>query len=352
MYWIGSYINGGYWFFSISLYFSIANLYYIPIPLLFQILDIPSTSINFAINYLRIIALSIPFQSAYNFYSATLRASGNSKLPVIAIGVACIINIILDYIFVGFFCLSVNGAAIATVIAQALSALFISCFYIKTEPELWGTFPNIQYIIPILKLSIAGTVQNSASAISMLLIQRLINGYGVDAIGGYTAAYKVESILTLPAANIGTALSVFVGQNMGAKKIDRAKQGLKASIRIAAIISVTAILIIWSASPVIIGIIVGNESLIIEIGSNYLYIASLTFPLCVILYSLTNFLRGVGEIVYPLFNTILELSVRTILAFVLSNYIGLYGIFLCRPISFIVSTISLSFRYKSNKWRN
>ena len=98
-------------------------------------------------------------------------------------------------------------------------------------------------------------------------------------------------------------------------------------------------------------LLVGNEKAIIEIGVKYLRIVSITFPFCVSLYLLTNFLRGAGEVAYPLFNTMLELSARTILAFVLAKYVGFVGILLCRPISFIISTVSLSCRYLAKKWQ-
>lgn len=202
-----------------------------------------------------------------------------------------------------------------------------------------------------MKLSVTGIIQNSASAVSMFFIQGLINQYGVNAISAYTSAYKVESILTIPAMNLGTALCVFVGQNMGAKQIQRTQEGLKTSFKIAIFISIIAISVIWLFTPAFMFLLVGNEKAIIEIGVKYLRIVSVTFPFCVSLYLFTNFLRGAGEVAYPLFNTILELSARTILAFDLVKYIGFAGILLCRPISFIISTVSLSYRYLSRKWQ-
>lgn len=157
--------------------------------------------------------------------------------------------------------------------------------------------------------------------------------------------------MTIPIVNLGTALSVFVGQNIGAKQIERVQEGLKASFKIAVFISVIVIFIIWIFSPFLMFIMVGNEKTVIEIGVKYLHIVSITFPFCISLYMLTNFLRGAGEVAYPLFNTVLELSVRTTLAFALVDCIGFLGILLCRPISFIISTISLSYRYFTNKWQ-
>lgn len=230
--------------------------------------------------------------------------------------------------------MGVRGAASATVISQAIAAGI-------------AVRPDLQRLSSILKLSVTGIIQNSASAVSMFFIQGLINQYGVNAISAYTSAYKVESILTIPAVNLGTALSVFVGQNIGAKQIERTREGLKASFKIALFICIIAITVIWLFAPAFMLLLVGNEWAVIEMGIKYLRIVSITFPFCVSLYLLTNFLRGAGEVAYPLFNTILELSVRTSLAFVLAEYAGFVGILLCRPISFIISAVSLSCRCHS-----
>lgn len=314
---------------------------------LFGAMNIPKNIFGFAVGYWEIITVGIPFSAIYNFYSAIIRARGNSKLPVQIMGISCIINIFLDFLFVGMFHFGVQGAAIATIISQAIAAGTVIIYLCHYDKEVFIIRPNLRKLLSILKLSITGIIQNSASAVSMFFIQGLINQYGVNAISAYTSAYKIESILTISAVNLGTALSVFVGQNIGAKQIERTQEGLKASFRIAIFISIIAISIIWMFAPALMYLLVGNEKSVIEIGVKYLRIVSITFPFCVSLYLLTNFLRGAGEVAYPLFNTILELSIRTIIAFALADCIGFVGILLCRPISFIISTISLFCRYVS-----
>ena len=195
-------------------------------------------------------------------------------------------------------------------------------------------------------------VQNGASAISMFFIQGIINTFGVNEISAYTSAYKIESILTIPTVNLGVALSVYIGQNVGAGEYDRTRQGLKDSFKIAAVFTTLAMAILWFASPLLMVLVVGKEMAVIPIGVQYRRIISVTFPLCVSLYLLTNFLRGAGEIAYPLFNTLLELCFRTFSAFVLAHYFGFVGVLLCRPLSFVVSTISLSCRLLSGKWKD
>lgn len=318
---------------------------------IFTAMQIPAEIINSATLYLQIIAVGIPFLAIYNFYSALIKARGDSRTPIKCVSLSCVCNILLDYLFIAFFDWGIAGAALATVLSQALAAALTALYLYQNDRSVLVATPSFKMIFPILQLSITGIVQNSASAISMFFIQGIINTFGVNEISAYTSAYKIESILTIPAVNLGVALSVYIGQNIGAREYERTQQGLKDSFKIAAVFTILTIIILWFAAPLLMFLVVGNEVAVIQIGTQYLRIISLTFPLCVSLYLLTNFLRGAGEIAYPLFNTLLELSFRTISAFVLAHYFGFVGILLCRPLSFIVSTISLSCRLLSGKWK-
>lgn len=318
---------------------------------IFTAMDIPAQAIDYAADYLKIIALGIPFLSVYNFYSAVIKAGGDSRTPVQDLSVSCLLNIVLDYFFVAHFKLGIRGAALATVLSQIAAAGLIVFHLYRKDKKALMIQPDFKYVLPIFRLSITGIVQNGASAVSMFFIQGAINQFGVNGISAYTSAYKIETILTIPAVNLGTSLSVFTAQNIGAKNYERSRRGLRDSFIISAAIIAVAVVIIWAVSPQLMYLLVGNEKEIIRIGVQYLHIISLTFPLCVSLYLLTNFLRGAGEIGYPLFNTLLELSFRTVFAFVSVRYIGFSGILLCRPLSFVISTVSLSCRYFTKKWQ-
>lgn len=328
-----------------------ACLFFLSARGIFMAMDIPAEAIGYATDYLRIIALGIPFLSVYNFYSAMIKAGGNARTPIQYLSVSCLMNIVLDYVFVAYFRLGIRGAAWATVLSQVTVAGLIVFHLYQNDKEALVIRPDFKYVLPIFRLGITGVVQNGASAVSMFFIQGAINRFGINEISAYTSAYKVETILTIPAVNLGTSLSVFTAQNTGAKNFERSRRGLRDSFKISAAIIAVAVVIIWTASPQLMYLLVGNEKEIICIGVQYLHIISMTFPLCVSLYLLTNFLRGAGEIGYPLFNTLLELSFRTVFAFASVQYIGFSGILLCRPLSFVISTASLSCRYFTQKWR-
>lgn len=328
-----------------------ACLFFLSARGIFMAMDIPAEAIGYATDYLRITALGIPFLAVYNFYSAVIKAGGDARTPVRYLSVSCLMNIGLDYVFVAVLRWGIRGAAWATVLSQVTAAGLIVFYLYRNDKEALVIRPDFKYVLPIFRLGITGIVQNGASAISMFFIQGAINRFGVNEISAYTSAYKIETILTIPAVNLGTSLSVFTAQNTGAKNFERSRRGLRDSFKISAAIIAVAAAIIWTASPQLMYLLVGNEKEIIRIGVQYLHIISMTFPLCVSLYLLTNFLRGAGEIGYPLFNTLLELSFRTVFAFASVQYIGFSGIMLCRPLSFIISTVSLSCRYFTKKWK-
>lgn len=329
----------------------LACLFFLSARGIFMAMDIPPEVIGYATDYLRIIALGIPFLAVYNFYSAVIKAGGDARTPVKDMSVSCLMNVVLDYVLVAVLRWGIRGAAWATVLSQVTAAGLIIFHLYRNDKEVLVIRPDFKYVLPIFRLGITGVVQNGASAVSMFFIQGAINRFGVNEISAYTSAYKIETILTIPAVNLGTSLSVFTAQNIGAKNIERSRRGLRDSFKISAAIIVVAVVIIWTASPQLMYLLVGNEKEIIRIGVQYLHIISLTFPLCVSLYLLTNFLRGAGEIGYPLFNTLLELSFRTVFAFASVQHIGFSGIMLCRPLSFVVSTVSLSCRYFTKKWK-
>ena len=304
-----------------------------------------------AAEYLRITALGIPFLSAYNFYSAVEKAGGDARTPVRDMSVSCLMNIVLDYVFVVILRLGIRGAASATVISQAAAAGLAVFHLRRKDKNALAVRPDFKYVLPVFRLGVTSIVQNGASAVSMFFIQGVINRFGINEISAYAAAYRIETILTIPAVNLGASLSVFTAQNAGAKNFDRCRKGLRDGFKISVVFAAAVVVIVWAASPQFMYLLVGDEKEIVRIGVRYLHIVSLTFPFCVSLYLLTNFLRGAGEIAYPVFNTMLELGFRTAFAFVSVRYIGFYGIMLCRPLSFLISTASLSCRYFTKRWQ-
>ena len=329
----------------------LACIFFLSAGWIFRAMGIPAAAARPAAEYLRITALGIPFLSTYNFYSAVAKAGGDARTPVRDMSVSCLMNIVLDYVFVVILRLGIRGAASATVISQAAAAGLAVFHLRRKDKKALAVRPDFKYVLPVFRLGVTSIVQNGASAVSMFFIQGVINRFGINEISAYAAAYRIETILTIPAVNLGASLSVFTAQNAGAKNFDRCRKGLRDGFKISVVFAAAVVVIVWAASPQFMYLLVGDEKEIVRIGVRYLHIVSLTFPFCVSLYLLTNFLRGAGEIAYPVFNTMLELGFRTAFAFVSVRYIGFCGIMLCRPLSFLISTASLSCRYFTKKWQ-
>ena len=174
----------------------------------------------------------------------------------------------------------------------------------------------------------------------------------MDVITAFSAAYKIETILTVPAVSLGSSLGVFVGQNKGSGNTKKMVEGLYITMAISLVLFIIVNLLIWPFGGKMLHLIVGNENKVIYYGNIYLRITAVFYFFLTMLYLFTNFLRSSGEVIYPVFNTLLELGSRILLVFILSRYFGVMGVFLGRPVSFFVSMFSLMLRYKSGSWKN
>ncbi|WP_130864097.1 MATE family efflux transporter [Bacilliculturomica massiliensis] len=180
--------------------------------------------------YLRIFFSGMIFLSIYNMGAAVLRAVGDSKTPLYYLGVACIINIILDILLVAVIGMDVEGVAIATLIAQAVAALMVVVKLVRCR-EGYGLVLKEIRIHPlrlkrILIVGIPSGIQQMIISLSNVVVQGYINGFGSDAMAGWSAYSKIDGLLLLPLLSFGLAMTTFTGQNIGAKKLDRIHKGV------------------------------------------------------------------------------------------------------------------------------
>ena len=196
-------------------------------------LHTPSNIIGMSLLYLRIIFCGIPATAAYNMFAAALRAMGNSKTPLTAMIIASVLNISLDILFVAGFGWGVAGAAIATVIAQSFSAVYcflilrrIDIVHLSRADFMTATGMNAR----LMKLGIPVVFQNIIIGVGGLVVQYVINGYGFLFVAGFTATNKLYGLLEMAAISYGYAIVTYVGQNLGAGRIDRIRKGVRSSM--------------------------------------------------------------------------------------------------------------------------
>ena len=321
---------------------TIIGIYFAPIFL--KYMNTPQSILDVAVKYLRIYTLSMISVVIYNLLCGILRAIGDSKSPMMFQIFGGIVNVIADFIFIVILKMDVQGAAIATLLSQTLTAvLTIRYFYKRSEePKLHFTMRIFDKKIfkKILMIGIPAGVQSIVITLSNIIIQSQINSFGVDAIAAFTAYFKIELILYLPIIVLGQALVSFVGQNYGAKQYDRINKGVKYSMVVSVIITMVVSTLMIINSDYVFAIFTSNVD-VMKYGKE---IVSITFPfyfLYAILECLSSQVRGRGISIPPMIITLFSFcGVRIIFLIVLlikNNSIS--SIALTYPISWLSAVI-------------
>lgn len=298
------------------------------------VLHTPDRVRSGAVLYLRIMFGGVPVVMAYNYFASVLRAMGDSKTPLSAMIVASITNIVLDLLFVLGFGWGIAGAAVATLIAQLISALY--CFLqLRKMQQIQlsaGDFRvNRTHAWKLYKLGMPMAFQNLIIAVGGLIIQRVVNECGVTFIAGYTATNKLYGILEVAALSCGYAMVTYVGQNWGAGLLQRIRKGVRSAVLISL---VTSALIggamILAGRWVLSAFISGTQdeyAATMEVAYSYLTMMSLFLPSLYILHVIRSSIQGAGNAILPMSSGIAEFVVRTAAVFFLPPLIGFEGIY-------------------------
>ena len=340
---------------SVSLIINIAVLCLLS-PLL-SLLQIPADILTETEDYLRIIFFGIMFTFLYNYFAALLRSMGNSMAPLIFLAVSAMINILLDLLFVLTFHMGVGGAALATVIAQGISAAGISVYCLKRLPNIRLKRRHLQFnrelTRDIIQYSSLTCIQQSIMNFGILMIQGLVNSFGVQVMAAFAAAVKIDSFAYMPVQDFGNAFSTFIAQNFGAKKTERIRQGIRSAIGTAVIfcLFISATVFIFADKLMLI-FIQPQEQEIISIGTQYLRIEGMCYCGIGCLFLLYGLYRGIGKPGISVVLTVISLGTRVLLAYILAPVpsIGLLGIWWAIPIGWFLADAAGLFYYKYNSF--
>lgn len=323
-----------------------------------HLMNTPDNIFNDSCSYMHIYFMGVVFLFLYNIINSSFNALGNSKTPLKFLFLSSFLNIVLDLLFVIKFKMGVSGAAIATLISQALSAvssLFSLLKNIKSmECENKIKFFDTNILKNIFKIAVPSILQQSIVSIGNLFVQSLVNTYGAVVIAGYSAATKIDSITILPMSNVSNAVSTFAGQNIGAQKTDRISKGYKAALIMIGVFCAFAACILFFFGYKLIGLFVNSASNIkvIKIGTQYIRIVSLFYFFMGLMVITNGILRGSGDMKAFIASTTANLGTRVILSYTLAFLIGQSAIWWAIPLGWIfASTISV-IRYRSGKWKN
>ncbi|MBQ8280253.1 MAG: MATE family efflux transporter [Roseburia sp.] len=313
---------------------------------LLRFLNVSADLLPNATSYITVILSGLVIATLYNVCASILRAIGDSFTPLLFLILSTILNIFLDYTFILHFHMGVAGAAVATVISQAVSAIL--CFL-----YMWKKYPNLHLCKDDFRLDREVCRKMLSTGASMAFmsafvqfgtfaLQTSINTFGTNIIVAHTAARKATSIFMMPWSALGTTLATFCGQNLGAGKYSRIKTGLRDTTLITWGWSLLVILAANTIAPQMIQMITAtNEPEIIETATLYLRVDSAFYFVPSVICLFRNAMQGFGDSKTPVFSSALELLTKVVIAFLLAPAIGYWAIIICEPIAWIIMVIPL-----------
>lgn len=322
------------------------------IDIILKLFNMPKELLIDSKSYLMIILYGLGFTFIYNLATALLRSVGDSKRPLYFLVISSIINVVLDLVFVINFNLGVKGAALATIIAQGVSAILAMIYVYKSLSFIRFKINDIKFEKYIFKLvvkySALTAIQQSIMNFGILLVQGLVNTFGVTVMAAFAAGVKIDSIAYMPVQDFGNAFSTYVAQNKGADMYDRIRAGVKSSIRSILIfcIVVSSLILIFSRNIMLL-FVNDSETEVISLGVQYISIVAIFYVLIGFLFMFYGLYRGIGLLKISIILTIISLGTRVILAYILSaTSLGASGIWLSIPIGWALADMVGVYMYK------
>jgi putative MATE family efflux protein len=323
---------------------------------LLALLRTPADVLPQATIYLQIMFAGTILMFGYNAFSAVLRALGDSRTPLYFLIVAVVLNVGLDLLFVAVFRWGIAGAAWATVISQGV-AFAVSWVYMQRSGheilriDLRHMVFDRHLFGKAMRIGLPSAVQQTLVAMGFMALQRVVNGFGTDAVAAYTAAGRLDSFAAMPAMNFSMALVTFVGQNLGAGKPDRVKKGFLATFLMSGAIAVaTTLAMVFFKVPLI--RMFNADPAVVQIGSRYLLIVGSFYILFSTMFVSGSVPRGAGDTIFPMLVTLLSLwAARVPLSIVLSRTLGTDGIWWSMPIAWALGATLNTAYYFTGRWR-
>lgn len=320
-------------------------------------LQTPDDIMRDAVTYMRVASLGVPAVGIYNYISSMLRALGDSRTPLFFLIGASALNIALDLIFIRSFGMGVFGAALATVISQALSGIL--CI-------IWAFFTNPYFRLDRKHLAFhAGTMKNivrlgstlgfqySLIAVSTMALQSVVNSFGSVAVAAFTITSRIEQVVHQPFSSLGTAMSTYSGQNYGANQKDRILLGFRKGLVIMAVYSVALVPVMYLFGNAVSSIFTKDAD-VLHYAGNALRLTSLFYLALGVIYVIRGILNGVGDAIFAFINGIVEVAGRITIPLLITSpaLLGVWGIWVSAGLVWVLSAAACVLRYFGWKRRN
>ena len=322
-------------------------------PLLFA-LRVEEAAYGEAFTYLIVVCAGLVGTIGYNLNAGILRGLGNSRTTLLFLAISTVLNIVLDLVFVLVFHWGVFGAAFATILAQAISWLFGLAYINRAYPDyaiqLFCFRFDRDLFKEIMRIGLPSGLHMSLVALGSMVVMSKINSYGHDFTAAYNVGSKLDSMAFLPIQSLASAVVAYVGQNMGAKKMDRVRKGVRITL-LSSVVWAAVMLVLIPLGPTLISFF-SDTPAVIEAGARYLQCIMPFYLLFSIMFCLNNAMQGAGDSLFSMINAILSLIlVRVPMVYFLANRFGpdymYYGI----GIGWVVGCLLSIVYYLSGRWK-
>ena len=317
---------------------------------LLEFMNTPEDIIEDALIYIVIIYAGIGASIYYNLIASVVRALGDSKTPLYFLLFSSVLIVILDLVLIIVFRMGVAGAGIATVFSQLLAAVLCTVYSVRKFEQLRLSRRHMRWdsLLAKAQLSVGLPMafQYSVTAVGVMVLQGALNRFGSDVIASYTAASKVEAVVTQPFSSLGMAMTTYCGQNVGAGRWDRVRKGMGICTIMCMVTVVIAMAINIFAGSWCTALFISRPSPeILAYAQTYLNTIAVFYPILGLLYVYRNGLQGMGDGLIPMLGGVGELLARLVVALILPGIIGFMGICIASPVAWCVATVILLGRY-------
>ena len=318
-------------------------------------LQTPPDILDEAVLYLRVYFAGFPFLFMYNILSTMFTSIGESRIPLALLIFSSVLNIFMDLWMVAGLGLGVLSAALATLIAQGISAVFSLLIFLSRMRRYQSPFQRFDgwELRSMLRIAVPSVLQQSTVSIGMMLVQSVVNSFGSQMLAGYSAAMRVESICVVPMSAMGNAISSYTAQNIGAGKKERIPLGFRTGVKLSELTALPFVILYFIFSRQMMGLFLGAESVeAISAGMAFLKIVSPWYFMIVIKLMTDGIIRGSGAMIYFVVATVPDLILRIGFALVLTKSFGSTGIWMAWPFGWIVATTLTLIFYRKLGYKN
>lgn len=320
-------------------------------PIALKAMGTPEDIMNYAVVYIRIYFAGIIGNLIYNMGAGILRAIGDSKRPLYFLMASCVVNIILDILFVVIFRMNVAGAALATILSQLISAVLVIVVLMRSKDVYQLILPKIrlhlEMVKRIIQIGFPAGLQSAMYSISNIIIQSSVNALGTDTIAAWTAYSKIDAIFWMIIGAFGISITTFVGQNHGAGKRERVEKGIKVCMKMTLVTSIIISVILYVFGGYIYQLFT-DDAAVMEKGVEILHFMVPFFITYICIEILSGALRGVSDCWIPMLITCLGVCVVRVLwiLFAVPNNMTMKMVLVSYPLTWILTSVSFVIYYR------